>query len=98
MRYWRLFLAESWATGYDQHLGRPKEGANESPDHICQSQPQILLSCHSQAVHQGARGCRTLKGLVFIAPVYWCHFPAIMKGWFERIFAYGDAYALTLEG
>jgi len=38
------------------------------------------------------------EGLAFIAPVYWCHFPAIMKGWFERVFSYGDAYGLTLEG
>jgi len=37
-------------------------------------------------------------GLAFIAPVYWLHFPAILKGWFERVFAYGDAYALTPEG
>jgi NAD(P)H dehydrogenase (quinone) len=38
------------------------------------------------------------QGLVFISPVFWCHFPAILKGWFERVFSYGDAYALTLEG
>jgi NAD(P)H dehydrogenase (quinone) len=38
------------------------------------------------------------QGLAFIAPVCWLHFPAILKGWFERVFAYGDAYALTLEG
>ncbi len=37
-------------------------------------------------------------GLAFIAPVFWLHFPAILKGWFERVFAYGDAYALTSEG
>ena len=36
--------------------------------------------------------------LVFIAPVYWLHFPAILKGWFERVFSYGGAYALTREG
>lgn len=36
--------------------------------------------------------------LAFIAPVFWLHFPAILKGWFERVFAYGDAYALTPEG
>jgi NAD(P)H dehydrogenase (quinone) len=41
---------------------------------------------------------KNAQGLAFIAPVYWCHFPAIMKGWFERVFAYGDAYALTPEG
>jgi NAD(P)H dehydrogenase (quinone) len=37
-------------------------------------------------------------GLAFIAPVYWLHFPAILKGWFERVFAYGSAYALSREG
>jgi len=41
---------------------------------------------------------RRAEGLVFIAPVIWLHFPAILKGWFERVFAYGDAYALNSEG
>ena len=41
---------------------------------------------------------KNAQGLAFIAPVYWCHFPAIMKGWFERVFAYGDAYGLTPQG
>jgi len=38
------------------------------------------------------------QGLAFIAPVFWLGFPAILKGWFERVFSYGDAYALTSEG
>jgi NAD(P)H dehydrogenase (quinone) len=38
------------------------------------------------------------QGLAFVAPVFWLHFPAILKGWFERVFAYGDAYALKPEG
>lgn len=37
-------------------------------------------------------------GLAFVAPVYWLHFPAIVKSWFERVFAYGSAYALSDEG
>ena len=37
-------------------------------------------------------------GLAFIAPVFWLHFPAILKGWFERVFAYGSAYTLTEDG
>jgi NAD(P)H dehydrogenase (quinone) len=37
-------------------------------------------------------------GLVFIAPIYWLGFPTILKGWFERVFTYGFAYALTPEG
>jgi NAD(P)H dehydrogenase (quinone) len=38
------------------------------------------------------------EGLVFIAPVYWMGLPAILKGWFERVFAYGFAYTLDAEG
>jgi NAD(P)H dehydrogenase (quinone) len=41
---------------------------------------------------------KSAQGLAFISPVYWLHFPAILKGWFERVFAYGDAYALTPVG
>ena len=41
---------------------------------------------------------KNADGVAFIAPVFWLHFPAILKGWFERVFAYGDAYALTAEG
>jgi NAD(P)H dehydrogenase (quinone) len=37
-------------------------------------------------------------GLVLIAPVYWMGFPAMLKGWVERVFSYGFAYALTPEG
>ena len=41
---------------------------------------------------------KNAQGLAFVAPVYWLHFPAILKGWFERVFSYGDAYALTADG
>lgn len=37
-------------------------------------------------------------GLAFIAPVIWMGFPAILKGWVERVFTYGFAYELTPEG
>ena len=30
--------------------------------------------------------------LVFIYPVWWSDVPAIMKGWFDRVFSYGYAY------
>lgn len=36
--------------------------------------------------------------LIFVAPVYWMALPAILKGWFERVFAYGFAYTLNSDG
>lgn len=38
------------------------------------------------------------QGLIFVAPVFWMGLPAILKGWLERVFAYGFAYTLTAEG
>jgi NAD(P)H dehydrogenase (quinone) len=36
--------------------------------------------------------------MAFIAPVYWLGFPAILKGWLERTFSYGRAFALDSDG
>lgn len=36
--------------------------------------------------------------LAIIAPVYWMGFPAILKGWVDRVFSYGFAYALSPDG
>ena len=41
---------------------------------------------------------RAADGLVVIAPVYWFGFPAILKGWIERVFTHGFAYRLTAAG
>lgn len=36
--------------------------------------------------------------LVFITQVFWMHFPAIVKGWMERVLTYGFAYRLDEKG
>jgi NAD(P)H dehydrogenase (quinone) len=41
---------------------------------------------------------RWAEALVFISPILWMHYPAIMKGWVERVFTYGFAYELSPEG
>ena len=63
--------------------------------------PAVAKFIHSQRpkdVSAQWEKIKSAQGLAFIAPVYWLHFPAILKGWFERVFAYGDAYALTPVG
>jgi NAD(P)H dehydrogenase (quinone) len=32
------------------------------------------------------------EGLVFIYPLWWSDIPAILKGWFDRVWSYGYAY------
>ncbi len=36
--------------------------------------------------------------LVIITQVFWMHFPAIVKGWMERVLTYGFAYKLNDKG
>ncbi|HSB01248.1 MAG TPA: NAD(P)H-dependent oxidoreductase, partial [Anaerolineales bacterium] len=38
------------------------------------------------------------QALVIIAPVWFVGFPAILKGWIERVFTYGFAFALAPAG
>ena len=36
--------------------------------------------------------------IVFIYPVWWYDFPAILKGWIDRVFSNGFAYRITEKG
>lgn len=36
--------------------------------------------------------------LVYIFPVWWMNFPAMLLGWMQRVLTYGFAYSLTEEG
>lgn len=44
------------------------------------------------------RKVRAASALAFIAPMYFVGFPAILKGWIERVFSLGFAYRLAPEG
>jgi NAD(P)H dehydrogenase (quinone) len=37
-------------------------------------------------------------GLAFIAPIFWMNFPAILRGWVERVLTYGFVYTMTADG
>lgn len=38
------------------------------------------------------------EALVFISPVWFVGFPAILKGWFDRVFTLGFAFGLSAAG
>jgi NAD(P)H dehydrogenase (quinone) len=37
------------------------------------------------------------EGLVFIYPFWWSDVPALLKGWFDRVWTYGYAYAYEAD-
>jgi NAD(P)H dehydrogenase (quinone) len=38
------------------------------------------------------------EGLAFIFPIWWSSMPAVLKGWIDRVFSLGFAYAFREEG
>ena len=57
-----------------------------------------LLQQHRPAdVTRQQERVKQAEGLAFIAPMYFVGFPAILKGWIERVFTLGFAFALRPE-
>jgi NAD(P)H dehydrogenase (quinone) len=44
------------------------------------------------------RNVAQAQALAFVSPIYFLGFPAILKGWIERVFTLGFAFGLTPEG
>ena len=49
-------------------------------------------------VREQQRKVADAQALVFISPVWFVGFPAILKGWIERVLTLGFAFSLTSEG
>jgi NAD(P)H dehydrogenase (quinone) len=50
----------------------------------------------ADVVAEQARLARA-EGLVFIYPFWWSDVPALLKGWFDRVWSYGYAYAYEAD-
>ncbi len=59
---------------------------------------RMIFSARSKDVLREQARVQRADALAIIAPVYWLGFPAILKGWVERVFTYGFAYKLTATG
>ncbi|UCG86744.1 MAG: NAD(P)H-dependent oxidoreductase [Gemmatimonadota bacterium] len=57
---------------------------------IAQHKPKDVLAEQEKVSRSDA--------IAVVAPNYWMHFPAILKGWITRVFTYGFAYTLKPEG
>jgi NAD(P)H dehydrogenase (quinone) len=63
--------------------------------------PTLARAIHEampRDVLEQQRKVREADGLAFISPVYFVGFPAILKGWIERVFTLGFAFELSAEG
>ena len=65
------------------------------------SQPEIAALIHSRMpkdVLAQQEKVAWADALAFIAPIHYCSFPAILKGWIDRVWTYDFAFALTSAG
>lgn len=77
----RRWLVKRWIGGLDARGIVRKLRAGGGPRDVAAQQEKV----------------RRADALVFIAPVYFVGFPAILKGWIERVFTLGFAFALEPE-
>jgi NAD(P)H dehydrogenase (quinone) len=78
----RRWLLKRWVGGRDARGIIRKLHAEGGPNDVAEQQKKVAWA----------------EALVFISPVYFVGFPAIMKGWIERVFTLGFAFGLRPEG
>jgi NAD(P)H dehydrogenase (quinone) len=59
---------------------------------------ELIRSFRPKDVVEQQEKIAQAQALAIIAPVWFVGFPAILKGWIERVFTYGFAYSLTADG
>jgi len=97
----RVVVSDLYALGW-----QPVVGAADFPDRLNPAQLDIIAES-GHAFKQGsltadvrAEQVKLLEAdaVVFQFPLWWFGMPAIMKGWIERVYAYGLAYGYRDEG
>ena len=59
---------------------------------------QIVVKRRPKDVLSQQEKVARADGLAFIAPIFWMNFPAILRGWVERVFTYGFVYTMSEDG
>jgi NAD(P)H dehydrogenase (quinone) len=85
--------AMGWKAGLDAD-DFPKRDAAQAFSPAADSKRAFADSTQSADVADEQRKLRRADLLILQFPLWWFSMPAIMKGWFERVYAYGFAYGV----
>ncbi|WP_078409886.1 NAD(P)H-dependent oxidoreductase [Priestia abyssalis] len=89
-------LSDLYADGFNPVAGRHDFTTIADPSRFHYQTEQLYASKNKGFSTELTREQeRLLKAnlMVFVFPIWWGGMPAIMKGWFERVLAYGIAYS-----
>lgn len=78
--------ADLAAEGFD-----PRFTANDVALHLQQAEPAADVAAEHARLDRA-------DALVLVYPVYWWSFPALLKGWIDRVFTQGYAYEEGADG
>jgi len=81
-------VADLYAEGFNPILEEAAFARETAMD------PGAPLSPEVQAEQARLDRC---EGLIFVYPFWWSDVPAILKGWFDRVWTYGYAYAYEAD-
>jgi NAD(P)H dehydrogenase (quinone) len=79
---WQRFLVKRWIGDKDSRAIIRALRERRLPKDVFEQQEKIARA----------------QALVFISPIWFVGFPAILKGWFDRVFTLGFAFGLTEAG
>lgn len=86
-----------WKAVFDEQ-DFPERGNPERLSFIDESRHAFTQACQTADVEQEQRKVLAADVVIFLFPLWWFSMPAIMKGWIERVWAYGLAYGYQNKG
>ncbi|VVE06797.1 NAD(P)H dehydrogenase [Pandoraea aquatica] len=85
--------AMQWKTTIDEHDAPQRDPAE--PFHASLDSKQAFVDgTQSVDIAREQEKLRWADTVIFQFPLWWFSMPAIMKGWFDRVYAYGFAYGV----
>ncbi|WP_438391760.1 NAD(P)H-dependent oxidoreductase [Caballeronia sp. DA-9] len=72
---------------------RPKGGPGSGTDYQSRQRAASIDGGYSPDILAELDKLAWADAVIFLFPYYWFHVPAILKGWFDRVFAYGRVYS-----
>ena len=85
--------AMQWKTTIDER-DAPQRNASEPFHASLDSKQAFLAGTQSADIAREQEKLRWADTVIFQFPLWWFSMPAIMKGWFDRVYAYGFAYGV----
>ena len=92
----RVIVSDLYAEGFDPVAGRHDFLTVADPERFHYQAEQLHASRHDGFAPDLRREQARVADadlLLFVFPLWWGGMPAILKGWFDRVLAYGVAYA-----